>query len=85
MQIQAAKPGNEFKIVRIAETEFDLHKAGFGWITNNDGVHLQITIGKDIIADYWPTTEKLKFRKCSNSARIALIDVVKHQYQKAKK
>ncbi len=53
----------EAKLKAIAEAEYDLYRAGFCWITNNSGVHLQISAQGRVIADYWPTTKKLIFRK----------------------
>lgn len=51
------------KTTKIAEAEFDLYKAGFGWITANNGVHLQVVAEGKVIADYWPTTKQIIFRK----------------------
>ncbi len=82
MSFQSVPVKDLFKLERIPESEFDLFKAGFGWITNNQGVHLQITSNRKVVADYWPTTKRLKFRKVAGFDRTTLHTVVQHCYSK---
>lgn len=53
----------EQKTLEITTAEYDLHKAGFAWITNNMGVHLQIMKDEKVVADFWPTTARWSVRE----------------------
>lgn len=67
------------KTDKIAEAEYDLYRAGLGWITANQGVHLQVTSQGKVVADLWPTTGKVIFRPGTGFARATLYDAIKRK------
>lgn len=76
MQLSTTKEHFNEKCMQIASAEFDLHNAGFTWQTNNQGIHLMIKVDKAIVADYFPTTGLLKFRKVPGFNRQDLYNAI---------
>lgn len=54
----------------IMNAEYALYKAGLQWITNNNGVHLQIFKAGKRAADLWPTTGKWSIPSLSGNRAL---------------
>ncbi len=55
-----------------------LNEQGIPWISNNGGIHIQITGPQKQRVDYWPTTGKWADRTSGKKGQRGLIEVLAH-------